>query len=85
MSLSLKTQMEMIAEAIAQFPPTFGLRNTDHLEPNPSGHLFRISQSSSYVNDSGEVQLYTEIYLHRKWLSYAKGTINELKKEIVTL
>jgi hypothetical protein len=78
------TQQQMIASAMEQFPATFGLRNVGGLH-NPTGHTFRISLASSYVNDSGEVQLYTEILIDGKWLSYAKGTIAELKREIVPI
>lgn len=38
--------------------------------------------SSSYVNDSGVVMLYSEILKDGKWLSFAKGSIGELRREI---
>lgn len=65
----------LIAEAIATFPETFKLRAYP-------GFTFRISASSSYVNDSGKVQLYTQILSGGKWLDFAKGTIAELRAEV---
>ena len=72
----------LIAEAIATFPETFKLRAYP-------GFTFRISPSSSYVNDSGKVQLYTQILVGddsaggvAKWLDFAKGTIAELRAEV---
>lgn len=64
-----------IADVIAQFPATFGLRNLP-------GKKLRLSESYSFF--SGDtLWLYTEIEIDGKWESYAKGTVDELKKEIV--
>ena len=35
------------------------------------------------VNDSGQIVLYTEIRRHGGWLSFAKGTPQELDREVV--
>jgi len=69
---------QMVAEAAAGFPATFGLRAFP-------GDTFRVSLAHSYVNDSGQVQLYTEVRKGNEWLSFAKGTAHELRKEIVLL
>jgi hypothetical protein len=72
-----------LAEAIASFPATFGLRAFP-------GDTFRISRTSSYVNDTGALMLYTEIKKTdfgnaNDWLSFAKGTPEELRREIVAV
>jgi hypothetical protein len=64
-----------IAGAISQFPATFGLRGFP-------GKTFRMSTDSSYVNGS-EVILYTEVLSDGKWLSFAKGTVAELNREVI--
>lgn len=71
-----QTAQQRAAAAIKTFPATFQLRAFP-------GETFRIGASSSYVNDSGTLMLYTEIQKDGKWLSFAKGTISELQKEIV--
>lgn len=65
-----------VAGAIAQFPATFGLRSFP-------GKMFRLSQTSSYI--SGDtVQLYTEVQnADGTWSSFAKGTIDELRQQLV--
>jgi hypothetical protein len=68
-------QQKMIGDAIALFPSTFGLKAF-------SG-TFRISQRSSYVNDSNVVMLYTQIEKDGQWLDFAKGTIEELRAAVV--
>jgi hypothetical protein len=71
-------QQKQIAEAIALFPATFQLRAF----PNET---FRISQRDSYVNDSDALMLYTErLCEDGKWKSFAKGTVGELRTEIVS-
>jgi hypothetical protein len=67
--------MDDISEIIASFPATFGLRSRP-------GEVFRISKAYSYVNDDGIVMLYTEVKRGNDWLSYAKGTVEELEKQI---
>jgi len=68
---------ERIQAAIALFPATFGLR------AHP-GKVFRMSTSYSYIS-SGQVMLYTEILLNGEWLSFAKGTIQEMQREVKPL
>lgn len=66
-----------VEDAVAQFPATFGLKAFP-------GDVFRVSAQSSYMS-SGNVMLYTEIHKGDGWLSFAKGTVNELKGQIVAL
>jgi hypothetical protein len=75
---SWQEQNDMVAAAIQQFPQEFGLRAFP-------GDRFRLSQSSSYVNDSGVVTLYTERWNDRlqTWQSFAKGSAGELRRELV--
>ena len=69
----------VIAKAMAEFPRTFALRSQRH-------RIFRISDAHSYVNDNGEVQLYTEILtVSGEWLSYAKATPSELALQILPI
>jgi hypothetical protein len=70
-------QREAIDEAMEQFPSVFGLRSSPD-------KVFRISATSSYF--SGEVlYLYTEVQDGDKWISFAKSTVDELRREVVTL
>lgn len=69
-------QLKMIEAAKAEFPETFELR----VFP---GDTFRISSAHSYVNDSGVLMLYTEVLRSGKWLSFAKGSVRELRAEVV--
>jgi hypothetical protein len=84
---SWQEDRDMVAAAIKTFPKEFGLRAFP-------GDRFRISLSSSYVNDSGEVTLYTERYCGKAdetnpsshwWRSFAKGSVAELRRELVVL
>ena len=68
-------QRAMVEEAARAFPATFGLRAFP-------GSTFRVSLSFSYVNDSGVVMLCTEIQKGEQWLSFAKGTASELRREL---
>ena len=63
------TRSEMIREAMAEFPSTFGLR----------GHAgeFTISERSSYVSQ-GQVWL----YLQKDGRDFCKGTPDELRREV---
>lgn len=74
--MSYLDQRTIILAARKPFPEKFGLRAFP-------GDTFRISERDSYVNDSGDVQLYTEVLRGDKWLSFAKGTPAELAKEVV--
>jgi hypothetical protein len=66
-----------IRDAIARFPPTFGLRGFP-------GDVFRLSPTSSYVS-GGSVMLYTQRKEGDHWLDFSKGTEPELRGEIVPL
>lgn len=66
-----------VEAAVTQFPATFGLKAFP-------GDVFRVSAQSSYMS-SGNVMLYTEIHKGDGWLSFAKGTVSELKGEVVVL
>jgi predicted amino acid dehydrogenase len=74
--MNRQEQQDAIAKAIAEFPATFGL----------CGHkgTFRLSQSCSYIGEGNTVMLYTEkLFPNDKWLSFAKGTVSELKRDAV--
>ena len=71
--------MAKVASAAAEFPATFGLRAFP-------GDLFRIDLKTSYLNDAGEVMLYTQRRGERgDWLAFAKGSVLELKREATDL
>lgn len=74
-----KETEKMVREAKAQFPEQFTmLGNRDK--------VFRISLAHSYVNDAGEVMLYTEVKSNKgEWLSYAKGTAAELNQYVMEI
>jgi len=67
--------------ACAMFPETFRLRAYP-------GETFRVSQRASYVS-RGRVMLYTQRQWMTKegtpdgWVDFAKGTISELKAQVV--
>lgn len=65
-------------QVIARFPATFGLRAFP-------GKTFRISAQASYVNDSGTLQLYTQVLRDGQWLDFAKDSEKELRAELVDL
>lgn len=76
MMMDPKEKEKIVRAAAREFPAVFHLRGT-------TDKLFRISIQSSYVNDSGQVMLYTEIQSNGQWLSYAKGSVSELRNAIV--
>ena len=63
---------EQIAQAIAEFPETFGLRGFP-------GQRFSLSPRSSYVR-GGEVVLYT---VTAEGKDFAKGTVCQIRAEVV--
>jgi hypothetical protein len=73
---SWEMNKQRVEDAAKQFPAEFGLRAFP-------GDVFRISLSASYVNDSDVVTLYTQIKKGDRWLDFAKGSVNELKRELV--
>jgi len=72
---------QTLRDAIAQFPATFGLRAFP-------GEVFQISVRDSYESDfpkPGTIYLYTQRKDGDRWLSFAKGTPQELRAEVVTI
>lgn len=66
-----------LRDAIESFPEKFGLKGFP-------GKTFKISRHSSYINDAGEFMLYTMVDNgDGQWLDFAKGTPEELRREIV--
>lgn len=78
MYISDEQRLILVRAEIAKLPATFGLRAYP-------GHVFRVSEHDSYINDFGVMMLYTEINDCGKWKSFAKGTAVELKAEITYL
>jgi hypothetical protein len=72
-------QRYRVEMAAAMFPQRFGLRAFP-------GETFRISLQCSYVNDAGDVQLYTErdttIEGACRWQQFCKGSIAELRSQL---
>jgi hypothetical protein len=64
-----------LEDAIQMFPATFKLRAFP-------GELFRISRDSSYISE-GKVMLYTQIQKGNDWLDFDKGTVSELRAEVI--
>lgn len=80
---------EQVKAAVAEFPGEFTLR-----DPRVRGLRFRVSEFDSYWSDGEESPMvYTEIWREAGdcgnkeagWLSYAKGTPTELRREIIKL
>ena len=69
---SYQETQDAVKKAIAEFPSVFGLTTCP-------GEIFRISEAHSYFNDHDELMLYTEIKKKGQWLSYAKGSVHELR------
>lgn len=74
--LSSEERAALIQAAAQQLPETFGLRAF-------TGDTFRVNLSSSYLTETNRVMLYTDILKGDKWLSFAKGTLSELKEELI--
>jgi hypothetical protein len=75
---SFSEERELIEAAIARFPAEFKLPG---LKP---GQKARISKMASFVDDSGGLQLYTQVYFPDRdaWLDYARGTESELRSNM---
>lgn len=85
MRMSYSEEQRVVAATIARFPAQFGLRASP-------GKVFCINLSASFMNDAGtEVMLYTFVKNTAAeadappWLAYAKGTEEELRRELVLL
>lgn len=78
-SYSYQERKDMLAKAIEEFPAQFGLRRFP-------GDIFRVSRLDSFVADDGQtVMIYTQVKRGDEWLSFAKGTVAELKRELVPI
>lgn len=78
------TKQSLLADAVAQFPATFGLQDHGTMV-STNNRVFRINRAHSYVNDHGVVVLCTEILVGNKWLTYTKGTVADLERYIMPL
>jgi hypothetical protein len=75
----LQLPLDTISAIMVKLPATFGLRGFPH-------HTFRISAMSSYINDSNQPVLYTQIQDARgKWSDFAKTSEAELSAQITRL
>lgn len=70
-------QRAKIAEVIATFPATFGLRAFP-------GEVFRLSLDASYFVDTTatKLHLYTQRKAGDQWLCFCKGEPDELRREV---
>jgi hypothetical protein len=76
---SYAEEKQKIADAVASFPERFKLRAF-------GGDVFRVTPDHSYMNGEGIIQIYTERFCEDgEWKSFAKGTVEELRKEVVEL
>lgn len=82
--ISYAAREKAVKEAVAEFPTEFGLRAF----PNAR---FRASLSASYWSDLNHAPL---VYTQRRseatlrdgeWIDFAKGTVTELRREVVLL
>lgn len=73
--MNIQEQERLIREAAAQFPEGFRLRAF----PND---VFSIDIAASFVSE-GKVLLYTAVWRDGEWKAFAKGTISELKAQIL--
>ncbi len=75
--LSWSAEQELIADTIASFPPEFELRAF-------RGRPCRLSRQSSYFSD-GKLVLVVQIKNPGcDWSDLAKGSVEELRREIVS-
>ena len=70
-------QQAKLAEALAKFPGEFGLRAYP-------GKRFMVNEAASYFSEAYGVLLYTFVW-NGKWEAFAKGSPEELAREIVPL
>jgi len=70
---------EAVEQAASQFPLVFGLRAFP-------GKRFKVGIAQSYISE-GVVVLYTQVWNPERsiWVDFAKGTVDELSKEVVDL
>lgn len=60
----------------AELPMTFGLRAF-------AGDSFKVNLGASYVNDAGVAILYLDVWSRGGWASFAKGSLTELRPQVV--
>lgn len=72
--MTYREQMDMVESAANTFPKEFGLRAFP-------GVRFRVNVSNSFISD-GKVMLYTDALRDGQWLAFAKGTPEELRREV---
>jgi hypothetical protein len=75
--MTWQEKKDAIEKAADSFPIEFGLRAFP-------GDVFSISKSASYMSED-VIYLYTVVKRGDSWLSFAKGTVSELRREIVSL
>lgn len=63
-------------ETIATFPSTFKLRAFP-------GETFRIEHGACYTRSNGEHVLYVYRKSESCWLAFSKGTVSELRSQIL--
>lgn len=66
---------EQAARLSADFPPTFGLRGFP-------GDTFRLGLEACFESN-GVLMVYTQRLIGESWADFAKGTVEELRREIV--
>ena len=74
----MSPQDAAIDAAIALFPDRFGLLAFP-------GETFRIVRSACYYSDENGPMLYTYVLRDGDWVSFAKGTVEELQREFKEL
>lgn len=69
-----------IKAAVAEFPPTFGLRHAP-------GQVFKIEPANCYMSDTYGMLLYTSRLNQEDghWYAYAKGNPEELRAQVCDL
>lgn len=74
-------EQAIIAQAVAEFPPEFGLRAFP-------GKRFKIVEGASYYSNGPVLYTYvlqTEGEWKGEWFAFAKGTPGELRAQMVRL
>jgi hypothetical protein len=77
--MTYEDQKDAVSSAVKQFPAEFGLRAYP-------GEVFRVSATNSYYSDHEHaVMVYTDIKRGDRWMDFAKGTVAELRREVVAV
>jgi hypothetical protein len=72
------TESEKIAQAIAAFPPTFGMRSRP-------GRVFRFSPVASFVNGTETWLVAQARQPNGAWQDATRGTVDEFRAQVVAL